>query len=88
MRERKMSGSETLTTIQLADIFGVSKQAVTKRAEKEGWTYVIGENRSKLYYVDKLPPEIKVHIIRDRYGIDEETDQENHHPAQGHSDEQ
>jgi len=61
--------TETITTTETARVLGVSKQRILARANAEKWPFTQGLNRTKLFHVDALPPEIQEKIMLDRAGI-------------------
>lgn len=54
-----------ITVKDIAELLGISKQAVTKKAKKEGWLHKVGPNRTKLYYIEQLPLEIQKAFVKD-----------------------
>jgi hypothetical protein len=61
MRER-----DTATINEIAEILGLSRIAVLKRAEKGNWPFIQGPRKIKLYYIEGLPQEIKLSIMAHR----------------------
>ena len=62
----------TITAAELEDILDATKQAILRVAKREKWPYRAGDNRSRQYMIDRLPPEIQERIFRYRNGIDDE----------------
>lgn len=52
-----------MTALEIAEILGRTKSTIFRRADKEGWPYKNGKNRSKLFIVNELPEEIKALIM-------------------------
>jgi hypothetical protein len=67
-----MSGIQVITSGQIADLAGITRQAVDRRAKKEVWPFVKGQRDSRLYNINELPIEIQEKIIRHKFGMDED----------------
>ena len=51
--------TKTITAIALALLLNLTKRVINKRADKEGWRFLRGSNRMKLYYIDTLPEDVQ-----------------------------
>ena len=52
------------TANKIAEVLGVSKQAIMKRAKKEGWPHENGKNRAKRFLIEGLPGDIRARVIQ------------------------
>jgi putative transposase len=60
-----LTGSGQVTADELRDILKVkAKTTILRRAEKEGWEYMAGPNRQKLYYIDRLPIDVQTALAK------------------------
>lgn len=63
------------TLAEIADVLGVTWQAVKKRAKKGAWKYTVGANKQQFYAMKDLPQDIQYAIVKMRK--DAEIDQIN-----------
>lgn len=54
---------EAVAARDLAEALKITKQAVVKRAQKEGWANKTGPNRTRLYNIDQLPADVKTALV-------------------------
>jgi len=58
--------TDMITAAKLAEIHGVTRQAIMKRSKKEKWPFENGKNRAKKFIVSGLPEEIRMAISAEK----------------------
>ncbi|MBW1666878.1 MAG: Mu transposase C-terminal domain-containing protein [Deltaproteobacteria bacterium] len=54
---------EIYTAREIAEVLGVVKSSVLRRADKEGWRYIPGRNKTKEYMLGALPADVQKALV-------------------------